>query len=188
MKMNLVLKEPVKATEEFAEMMVLWRRNCPESLRTPYPITKEMQLEYLRDVVTNRKSDRRIYFFYRYGENDVPAVGVGGLQNIEWENGRAEISLLVAPDERGKGSGKQCVEDILDVAFNDLRLLSVWGECYWCSPALGFWQKLAEEKKWLTTMLPMTKMWRGKIYPSFHFTVLAPGVKHERPVVQQTGN
>jgi RimJ/RimL family protein N-acetyltransferase len=142
-----------------------WRMDIPETLRTPYMLTYEQQQDYYRTVICDRRSTTR---YWGVWDGEV-FVGMGGIENIEWTNRRGEISVLINPERRGKGYGKQAVESFLHQAFHHLGLLNVWGECYYCSPAVGFWQKLVELYGAYSTTHPNVKFFDGKLFNSFWF-------------------
>jgi len=180
-----------------------WRHAVPETLRTSYMLTEEMQRDYYERVICNRDSTTRYWGLWvsrTWAEMEAYTkergimfvhspeapkthppdafIGYGGIENIEWENGTGEISLLIAPDERGKGYGRLAVRLFLDQAFNVLNLHTVHGECYQCGPYL-FWEKMREE--WGGTShqiwLPCRKYWKGRYYDSLYFTFWGP---HEK--------
>ena len=165
-----------------------WRDEAGETLRTPYLLTKEMQQDYYRNVICNRDSRTRYWAFVEPVAADddnedwerdyfYDLIGYGGLENIEWENSRAEISLLIAPDRQCRGYGREAVGIILDQAFKHLNLHSVHGECYECA-AVEFWQKMVAiyEKlpgiRSMINIVPHTKYWKGQYYDSFYFTFI----------------
>lgn len=67
-------------------------------------------------------------------------VGVCGLTSIDMVNSRAELSCYIAPAEMRKGLGSAAIKTVIDHAFIDMNLNSVWGEAFADSPA----NKLAE--------------------------------------------
>jgi RimJ/RimL family protein N-acetyltransferase len=152
-------------TREQVQLVRLWRNEELNFLRTPYPITEQMQNEFYDNVVNNRESKHR--YFAIMEENE--CIGMCGLTNIEWENGTAEISLIINPDYRGKGHGKKSVSLLLEEAFYNMRLLSVFGEVYNCGNR-GFWEKLVNEKKGYKTELKHRKYHNGQMYDSMWFS------------------
>ena len=126
-------------TLEDCELVRRWRNQCLETLRTPYRLTKEMQVGFYQNLVHASHHNR--YWAVREDIkvvhpdviddlNGIELVGMGGLQNIEWENSRAEISLIIDPIYWGKGFGQKAVDLILDQGFNYMGLLNIWGEVY----------------------------------------------------------
>lgn len=186
-------------TSENMETVRVWRHGVPESLRTTQMLTAEMQQQYYRDVICNRDSGTRYWGLWEpfvtplYRENtaylngetgeyteSVSFIGYGGIENISWENGNGEISLLLGPDYRGKGYGKQAVGLFLEQAFNTMGLKCVYGECYDCGP-YWFWHKMCvevygyvepSEMAWCS-ILPRRKLYRGVYYDSYYFTFSA---------------
>lgn len=152
-------------TLEDVEQVRLWRNDIPETLRTPYPLTKEMQEDFYRSVVCDRRANSR--WWSVYGPDGL--TGFAGLANIEWENGLAEVSLILSPDICGKGYGGETFGLLLDEGFDNLGLSTIYGECYECNPALGFWLKMVERHGGYQTKLPRRKRWRGQLYDSVYF-------------------
>lgn len=151
-----------------------WRREYRETLRTPYMLTEEMQADYYKNVICNRESRTR-YWGVWAGD---AFVGYGGLENISWENGNAEISLLIGPEYQRKGYGKEAVRAFLAEAFGHMRLHAVFGECYKCGP-WRFWAKLGnvdplDEADMLGRCLPARKYHDGQFWDSYYFTFYEP--------------
>ena len=159
-------------SREDMETIRKWRAGCMETLRTPFLLTREMQEQYYESVICNRNSTTR-YWALRLpvqedGETFHRLVGYGGLENIIWENRNGEISLLISPDYRGKGYGRQAVELFLEQAFEYINLENVHGEVY-KSGHWKFWQKILEDYQGFATWLPERKYYRGIYYPSMYF-------------------
>ena len=161
-------------SREDAEQVRLWRNEDIAGARTPILLTAEMQEQWYRDVVCNREGRHR-YWAVQYDCGDLQPqpcwhlCGIAGLTNIEWENSRAEIALMIAPAERGKGFGREALELLLDEGFRYMGLHSIYGECYLCNPHLPFWRKMAEQYRAHTAVLKDTKYWEGMWWDSFWF-------------------
>jgi len=152
----------------------LWRNASMETLRTPYMLTEKQQDDYYRTVICNRYSTTRYWgLWWDCGdlepERCMHFAGMGGIENIQWENRLGEISLLISPYHRGKGLGRAAVDAILDQAFNYLNLDGVWGECYFSCPATEFWRKLVTERHGYLTTLPNRKFYNGQYHSSLYF-------------------
>lgn len=162
-------------TKEQCEQVRIWRNGCMESLRTPYMLTQEQQERFYEDVVCNRNARARYWAVGTEGQsNGMPFYhfcGMIGLENIEWETGRAEISIMIDPELRGKGFGENALRLLLEQGFLYMGLDSIWGECYTCNPAIRFWQKLEDSYIDEATIIPRTKYWKGEMYDSYHFTI-----------------
>lgn len=173
--------KPLSSTD--METVRIWREAVPETLRTPYDLTYEMQQDYYQKEICNRnsrtrywgiwvlnqigvKNDKEILGYIDAGDN---LIGYGGIENIEWENSRGEISLLIGPEYRKKGYGAQAVEEILFRAFHFLGLFNVHGECYKSSPAVAFWERLVEKYGGYATEFPGTKFYNGTFHGSYLF-------------------
>ena len=151
-------------TLEDVEQVRVWRNQSLYAFRTPYPLTKEMQEDFYERIVNNREHNSRWWSVYtdRF-------VGLAGLTDIEWENGLAQISLVIHP--LGKGYGKKAFEMVLDEAFGNMGLVTVYGECYECNPAVEFWRKVTNERGGYITTIPRRKRWQGKLYNAIHFSI-----------------
>ena len=180
-------------SEANMEQVRVWRHEVPETLRTSYMLTEEMQQDYYRNTICNRNSTTR-YWGLWVPQGDFPEdqvivehglawgfIGYGGIENISWENGNGEISLLIGPDYRGRGYGKQAVGLFLDQAFNHMRLHTVHGECYECGP-WKFWNKLSRVYSKATAdmacWLPCRKYYKGEHHDSYYFTFSAQGYRY----------
>jgi len=158
------LKAP---TREEVEQVRLWRNETLEAFRTPYPLTKEMQEDFFDNVICNRNHNSRWWSVYK-GD---AFLGLAGLTDIEWENGLAQISLVIAPFYQGIGHGRRAVGLVLSEGFDNMGLKTIYGECYECNPAIEFWRKLTEEHGGYYTMIPRRKLWQGQLYDALHFSV-----------------
>lgn len=170
------------------EQTRLWRNQCLETLRTPYPLTHEQQEEFYREVISNPHSPHR-YYAIRGECNGVDGpqlgvagcfIGMGGLTNICWENRIAEISLIIDPEYRGKGLGEQAVDLLLAEGFDRLGLKTVVGEVYGCNPeGVKFWANVVQ-KYWdkdepmnavrlAFVTLHNRKFWEGRFWNGNYF-------------------
>lgn len=155
-----------------ATKMLEWR--TPNACRTPWEIRYDDQLTWYSHLDPHRE---QWWAVYEKGSPGETHVGCVALQHIDWVNGRAEISLVIDPAKRGAGIGSAAVERVLGMAFARYRLRSVWGECYQCSGAVPFWEKVVS--RWApyshATKIPATKFQGGKLSWSYLFTLMYPG-------------
>lgn len=151
--------------------VAVWRNLCPEALRTHGTTTKDQQDFFYENVICNPDSNHNYYSVY----NNHMCVGLAGLTNIDHINGNAEISLIINPGFHEKGYGSEVVKQILDIAFNRLRLENVYGECYRCNEAMGFWSKVVNKYKGHQTTLPARKFWNGELHDAMYFTLSKEG-------------
>lgn len=154
-------------TKETCEQVREWRNMNIDTLRTPFYLTKEMQENFYDNVVCDRHSNSRWFGLYVNGM----FIGMGGIANIEWENGIGEISIILNPTYRGKGYGKKAVDKLLLHAFGSLRLHMIYGECYNINPALDFWKSYVERFWGYTTVLPDRKFVNGEHVYSTYFSI-----------------
>lgn len=168
-------------SREDVELVRHWRDSCLETLRTSYRLSKEQQIGFYNELVYSKHLSR--YWALKVdaeelqkqitkGLNITQLVGMGGLQNIEWENRRAEISLIIDPVHKGKGFGQQAVDLLLDQAFNYMGLLHVWGEVYDTNEkSKQFWLKIIKKYNGFTAFHPAAKFWKGLHYSALWFQI-----------------
>ena len=140
-----------------------WRNKSRENLRTPGFTTEEGQAEWFRGI---NKPDSKIWY-WEFREK-IDTVAAGGFVNIDRHNRLAEISLLVSPNHRRKGYGKQAVALLLKEAFDNMNLVRVYGEVYDCGPG-AFWEKAIPDFKW--SISPHLKYWNGKQWGATFFWI-----------------
>jgi RimJ/RimL family protein N-acetyltransferase len=158
---------------EDCEQVRLWRNECLYALRTPHPSTKEQQEEFYLNVVCDKNTNS----LYRgvtteIGKDDETIdmlIGMVGLENIEKENGRAEISIMINPEYQQAGFGWDAMEALLKLGFTYERIENIWGECYTSNPAINFWRKICKRYNAYTTMMKNTKLWDDVYHDSLLF-------------------
>ena len=153
-------------TREEVEEVRRWRNEELQFLRTPYRLTPEMQRNFYDTVISNRDSPHRYYGLYHDGE----FVGFGGLTNIDYINGHTEVSLIIHPEHRGAGYGKEAVELLLKEAYHSLRMNMVYGEVYRCGN-WQFWEKIIANYGGHGAILEDRKFWDGKYWDSIYFSL-----------------
>ena len=149
-----------------------WRNESLDTLRTPFPLTKEQQEEWYKNEICNRLSRSR--FWAVDEELRGKLVGYGGIENIQWENSIGEISLLVDPSKRGFGIGQEAAYLIITEAFNRLNINTVFAECYTSNPAMNFWHNVSMSFNGTETILPRRKYLNGVYYDSMIYTMVKP--------------
>ena len=142
-------------------------------LRTPYLLTEAMQRRFYEDVVSDRHSVHRYWAVRREGV----LVAMAGITDLQWENGHGEISLVVDPARQGEGIGAGAVGLVLQEAFERMRLLTVFGECYVHNPALGFWRRMVERLGGGSVTVPRRKWWEGRLHDAMLFWFVAEGAR-----------
>jgi RimJ/RimL family protein N-acetyltransferase len=184
MEVIMKLKE---LTLENCEQIKQWRNECLEALRTPFLLTKEMQEQFYKDIICSRDARARYWGVWECTTNDDTIrlreehygnklfcdynifIGMVGLENIEWENRRSEISIILNPEYRGKGYGEQAVDLLLEQGFMYLNLENIWGECYECNKSYGFWDKIIKKYNCIHIPLPDKKYWNGIYWNALYF-------------------
>lgn len=171
MKLSL---EPV--TRDGCELARRWRNEVLGTLRTPFPLTAEQQEAFYQSLQDRNCLHRYWEVGKEFRVNERPLydmVGLVGLTNIDWYNGCAEISLIISPNHRGKGIGKEAVRLVLEQAFMYMRMHQVYGEVYFSNPGIDFWRKVVKEYGGYSTTLPDRKWWDGKWWDSLYFAIKA---------------
>lgn len=153
-----------------------WRNQLKGIYRTPFKITGGMQEDWYFNTVNNRNSNNRYFAIKQKGGE---FIGVGGITDIQWENGIGEIALTLGPDFQQKGYGENAVDLLLTEAFNDMRLQNIYGECYKCNPALKFWKKMISKYGGYQTVLPARKYFNGQFWDSVYFSFSKKGKENE---------
>src|SRR5437867_3322527 len=125
-----VTARPVER-EDLAAILA-WRAAAHEAgaLRTAFRLTRAQQEAWFVGLQDRNGRDR----YWIVGATEEHALV--GLTGIEWENGCAEIALLVDPAAQGQGLGRAAVIWVFREAFLRMRLRTVYGECYDVNPAL----------------------------------------------------
>lgn len=152
-------------TRENAEQVRKWRNLDIDMYRTPFMLTEEMQSDFYDDVICDRHAPHR---FWAVIVDDIFS-GMVGLVNISLENRSAELSVVIDPEVRGQGCGRRAMALLLDEGFYRLNLDNIYGECYKCSPAMGFWLRLCEERGVKMYDLPRRKYVSGIYWDSIYF-------------------
>lgn len=158
-------------SEEQAEIIRQERNDLPSGiLRTPFQLTHEQQMDWYHQEVCDRRSTTRYWALMAPFDKTHKLermVGYGGIENIQWENGIAEMSLLIRERERGNGYGAEAVELFLEQSFDEMGLDTVFAEVYACNPNLKFWFNLDWDTE---SVLPRRKRANGRLYESHIFT------------------
>lgn len=169
----MIVKRPINKAD--LDKIVDERNKILETLRTPFFLNYDQQDSYYNEVLCDRNSKTRYFIF----QNGINSVAMGGVENIEWENSRGEISILVYQGSRRKGFGSLIVDEIIDYGFNYLNLNILWGECYFCGN-ISFWNKyfspkMTEKKNYSIELkkviLPDRKFYNGKYHDSLYFSL-----------------
>lgn len=153
------------------EKIRTWRNIQIESLRTPFFLTQEMQKKFYDDQVCSRNSFCR-FWAVRGNLAEINLIGMVGIVNIEWENRLGEISIIISPNQRGKGQGKKAIDLLLNAGFNQLNLENIYGECYEVNKNyIKFWEGICNKYNAITAKLPNRKYWNGWYYDSMYFNI-----------------
>lgn len=141
-----------------------WRNSQLSMLRTPYLLTVDMQVDFYKEKICNRNSNCRFFSI----EHGVDLVGMVGLENIQFENRLAEISLVTDPNKTNMIEA--IAKYILKYGFNFMNLNSIFAEVYQCNPNFDIWMKLANEFKAAKAVIPFRKFYDERYFDSTIFT------------------
>jgi hypothetical protein len=140
-----------------------WRNADRRAWRTPDFISEERQMDFF-DSLRQPGSPHRYYALKQQDE----LFGMGGLTYIEWENARAELSLVLKPGHETAETWLTAVRLLLDEAFGTLGLETVDGERYLCADTEGL-RACIEHYSGYTAQLRNRKRWGGVLYDSLYF-------------------
>ena len=147
-----------------------WRNSCLPTLRTSFPLTYEQQCDWYKNEICNRGARTRFWAIVEELDGTDCLVGYGGIENIQWENSIGEISLLIDPCCHGHGYGTWAANEIIETAFDELGLFTVYAECYENNPAVGFWRKVFSKYHGTEAILPNRKYCGGRYHASRYFS------------------
>lgn len=168
-------KEVVLRAFEQGDLKQLHRwLNDPESIlmvgRTPMTFVETEQ------YVQKMRNENALILGIENKEQDL--VGWIHLTKLYYEHGRAEIGLLIAPESRGHGYGKYAMENMITLAFNQLRLNKVYLTTRGLNKrALGLYEKLGFT---VEGTLRQHSFINGKYYDTLFMGVLADEWKKSR--------
>jgi len=145
----------------------LWRNEQLSILRTSYGLTQQSQLEFYNNKISNRDSNCR---FWAVISGDKSLCGMVGLENIQWDNRIAEISLITDPDKANLIPN--ILKTLLEIAFDHINLVSVFSEVYECSPYLKLWEQTSRMNNGMGVSIPLRKFHGGKYHDSTLFTFI----------------
>lgn len=110
-----------------AEILAKWYNNF-DIVRYMNPVLrckKHTKESVENEIKTSNPDFERLFVVYKDGK-DKP-IGEAGVDDIDLYDKRGEIFFLIGDsEERGKGYGKKIVMLLLDYAFNELKLNSVF--------------------------------------------------------------
>jgi RimJ/RimL family protein N-acetyltransferase len=78
----------------------------------------------------------------RYAQGEDELAGVCGLTNINWTARHGEFSIYIGPEFQRIGYARKALNDLINIAFDDLNLLKVWGESFEGNPAITLFKEL----------------------------------------------
>jgi RimJ/RimL family protein N-acetyltransferase len=154
------------------EQIRKWRQGKGYMLRTESDITEHSQKQWYENVVSNRDSKIKFWAIYKK-ETEIyfPLLGYCSL-DFDFINGQAELGLLIGDEYQKQGYGMQVVDMLINKAFNEFRMHSVFFEAYHCNPAIGFWNKVIDKYNGIPVTIPGRKYYNNKYYESIWGTII----------------
>jgi len=153
------------------EQVRQWRNLQIEILRTSFILTQEQQSKFYHEIVCNRQANARYWGIWTDKTNRVgfELIGMCGLENIQWENRLAEISMVLNPEYPLDEYGEKALELLLHEGFMNLNLENIFAEVYYCNPYLKFWLSIIKrENPCDVSDLPNRKYYNGKYWGSYY--------------------
>jgi RimJ/RimL family protein N-acetyltransferase len=129
----------VPVLEKQLGQMLVWRndRRVWKWCRQNSVISEAEHIAWFRSLLGNQKIK-----MFSICDSEGNFVGVCGLTDIDRVNSRAEFSLYLGPDFQNKGLGKSALKTLVDHAFIDENLHSVWGESFADNPACNCFESI----------------------------------------------
>jgi RimJ/RimL family protein N-acetyltransferase len=158
---------PLALVSEIPEQAREWRNNekVRRWCRQDGLITKAQHADWLEKIHTDPSIEMfGIVEAFKDAPSDIKPVGVCGLTSIDMKNSKAEFSLYIAPEHRGKGYGKLGLTLLLSHGFNGLGLGRIWGEVFDGNPAMVIF----EELEFVREGLQRQTYWKGGKYIDTH--------------------
>ena len=122
----------LRAVEESdAETYVKWLNHpdMRETLLVRFPMSLRQEKEWIANL--SEKGSRRNLAMAIERRSDGKHIGGVGLHEIDWVQGRAMTGSFICPASlRGKGYGTEAKGLLLDYAFGELGLHSLWGVAF----------------------------------------------------------
>lgn len=154
--------------EEDLETLLRWR-NSPDTLpyvRTYRPLTMLNQEEYFKKI----SFDLSMIMFLICLPVENVEIGYCGLQNINWKERSAEVSILIEKKYREKGYGEDALRLLLDYGFKNLGIHRIWAEIWeYAKHSVSLFEKVGFKNE---GRLRDVHFWDGKYYDSLIYSIL----------------
>lgn len=165
------------------EQVRQWRNEQLPMLRTSFPLTFEMQVDFYKNVICNRQANARYWGIH----SDDRLIGMCGLENIQWENRLAEISFILNPKYQNYKLNEEALSLMLDEGFSNLNLENIFTEVYEFSPHFTFWSDVAKKYNTSLFFLPNRKYYNGEYWNSYYINFnKGEYLEHENTIIKST--
>ena len=93
---------------------------------THNPLSRHDLHQYIENTTGDIYRDGQLRLIIEESQLSTKVVGCIDLFDFDARNRKAAIGMYIAPEARGKGVGKQAVQQVLDYAFDFLHLRMVY--------------------------------------------------------------
>jgi RimJ/RimL family protein N-acetyltransferase len=135
------------------EQLRLWRNdpNMRQWFREYKDITPDKQNKWYAER-GNNSNPEHVYFQIMARQQCAPTdpasvgdrrlVGCCGLCYVDFRLRKAEFSIFVGPEHKGRGYGKEALKLMCDYGFKEMNLHKIWCEVYEGNQAVGLYRAL----------------------------------------------
>jgi len=164
----MILFEPISPKEEELLEIAKWRNESLIYLRSlkPTPIDFEHQWKWVYESI---QKENKYYFIYSaikddFWENKNKFIGYCGFNNINKKSKYAEMSLLIGPEFRNKGYGKEAALKLLNIGFRVFNYNCIFIEVY---KTTNVWEDFCRKLRFQQEgILRDRTLWQNKYYDS----------------------
>jgi len=115
--------------ESDAELLLPWVNDSEMRRFLParrYPMSIKSEREWIASMITQKDPQRHVVWAIER-KNDGQLIGSVGLHAIDWPRRRAMTGIFLFPQAmRGMGYGTEAKNLVLDYAFGELDLHTIW--------------------------------------------------------------
>lgn len=144
--------------------------NDPEVIKNFQHFNKTLSVKDEKKFVQNILKSKSDFVFSFFKKETGAYVGQGGIHQISWENKLGRLGVLVKKSQWNRGYGKEITRQLINHAFNDLKLHKIWAVVYASNKrSLYINKKLGFKKEGL---LKDEYYWQGKYHDMVRLAIL----------------